>query len=114
MIEYVRGNRAYLKYFSELDLKTSVLNLMELYYHVLRDAGESKAEETYMLFKQFVIPFGDTDVKEGMKFRLRMKAKRIDVSYADAIGYVMAEHIRAKFLTGDNSFKSIANVEFVK
>lgn len=114
MIEYIRGNKAYLKYFSSLDLKTSILNLTELYFHVLRDAGERKAEDTYMLFKQFSVPIIDEDVKEGMKFRLRLKARRTDVSYADAIGYAMAERMKAKFLTGDNSFKALSNVEFVK
>ena len=114
IIEYIRGNKAYLRYFSDIDMKTSVLNLMELFYHVLRDAGEKKAEATYMQFKQFIVPIIDDDVREGMKFKLRLNARRIDVSYSDAIGYAMAERLKAKFLTGDNSFRTLSNVEFVK
>ena len=67
-----------------------------------------------MQFKQFESPLRDEDAKEGMKFRIRSKARRLDISYADAIGYVMAERLGAKFLTGDDAFKGVSNVEFVK
>jgi hypothetical protein len=115
MMEYVGGNRAYLKYFSSTSkLRTSILNLMELYFHVLRDAGESVADSTYAQFKQYVVPLSDEDVKNGMKFRLRSMSKRLDVSYIDSVGYVTSERLGTKFLTGDEAFKHFSNVEFVK
>ena len=46
---------------------------MELYYHVLRDAGEKKADDSFMQFKQFEASLSNEDVKEGMKFRLRIQ-----------------------------------------
>lgn len=114
-MEYLGGNKAYLKYFAPTTrLKTSILNLMELYFHVLRDAGEDVAESVYTQFKQHVSTLSDEDVKNGMKFRLRSMSKRLDVSYTDAIGYAMSERLGAKFLTGDNTFKQLPNVEFVK
>lgn len=114
MMEYIGGNKSYEKYFSRLELKTSILNLMELYYHILRDAGEERADGSYMQFKQFEVSLSNEDVKEGMKFRLRSKASRLDISYADAIGYVVAERLGMKFLTGDDAFEELSNVEFVK
>jgi hypothetical protein len=115
MMEYVAGNRAYLKYFSSNSrLRTSILNLMELYFHVLRDAGESVADSTYAQFKQYVVPLSDEDVKNGMKFRLRSMSKRLDVSYTDSVGYAASERLGTNFLTGDEVFKRLSNVEFVK
>ena len=45
---------------------------------------------------------------------LRHKLKNRDLSYADCLGYVIAEKMGIKFLTGDNQFKDLQNVEFVK
>ena len=47
-----------------------------------------------------------------MKFRL--KNKKMDLSYADCIGYIYACENNLKFLTGDEKFKDMDNVEFVK
>lgn len=115
LMEYVGGNRSYLKYFSSnSQLNTSILNLMELYYHILRDAGENAAENSYAQFKQFTLPLTDDDVKDAMKVRLRLKSRRLDISYTDAVGYSIAERMGARFLTGDQAFKNLSNVEFVK
>jgi hypothetical protein len=115
MMEYLAGNKSYLKYFSpSSQLKTAILNLMELYFHILHDADEEIAEKTFSEFKQYIVSFSDEDVKNGMKFKLRSKSKRLDISYADAIGYVMSERLKTRFLTGDNVFRTLPNVEFVK
>jgi hypothetical protein len=87
---------------------------MELYFHVLRDAGEESAENSYTQFKQFIVPLTDDDVKNAMKFRLRSRSKRLDISYADAVGYTLSKSKGVKFLTGDEAFKGLENVEFVK
>ena len=114
-MEYLRGNRAFLKFFSSGHMqKTSILNLMELYFHVLRDAGEDSAENSYVQFKPLVAPLSDIDVKNAMKFRLSSRAKRLDISYTDAVGYVMSKSLGLKFLTGDEAFKNLENIEFVK
>ena len=115
LMEYIGGNRSYLKYFSSnSQLNTSILNLMELYYHIIRDAGENAAEDSYTQFKQFTLPLTDDDVKNAMKVRLRLKSRRLDISYTDAIGYSLAERLGARFLTGDQAFKNLPNVEFVR
>ena len=36
------------------------------------------------------------------------------ISYTDAVGYVMSKSLGLKFLTGDEAFKNLENVEFVK
>ncbi len=113
MIEYLNGNKRYAKYF-ERELCTSKLNLMELYFLVLREHGESTADRSYATFKVFETSFDDEDVKEAMKMRLRLKAGKTHLSYADALGYQLSKKLGVKFLTGDDAFKHLPNVEFVK
>jgi predicted nucleic acid-binding protein len=87
---------------------------METYYAVLRDYGESAAEKAYSATAKYAIEFEDEDVKNGMKKRLELRKKRLDLSYADAIGYAVSLRLKLKFLTGDEAFKNLDNVEFVK
>jgi predicted nucleic acid-binding protein len=115
LMEYLAGSKIYAKYFSSDHLlKTSILNLMELYFHVLQDAGEYAAENSYIQFRQFIAPINDEDVKNAIKFRLRSRSKKLDISYTDAVGYVLSNRLNLKFLTGDAAFKSLESVEFVK
>jgi len=114
MIEYLRGNTNYLKYFSNSGLITSIMNLIELYFLVLREHGEKAAKDAYAVFRHYQAEIDDEDIRRGMKLRLRMKLDNIDLSYADAIGYVMAERLGARYLTGDDAFRTLPNVEFVR
>lgn len=113
ILEYIAGNKRYLKYFED-DLYTSKLNLMELYFLVMRESGEDDADKAYATFRAFETGFDDEDVKEAMKVRLRLKAQKTHLSYADALGYQLSRKLKVKFLTGDDAFKDMPNVEFVK
>ena len=114
MVEYLRGNQNYHKYFSSTTLTTSVLSLIELYFMVLREYGEEIADNAYGAFRQYQAEISEEDIKQGMKLKLRMKLNKTDLSYADALGYVMAERLGVKYLTGDTAFKTLPNVEFIK
>ncbi len=114
MIEYLRGNSRYLKYFTDTELATSIMNLIELFFLVLREDTEEKADSAYNGFHQYLSQILDQDVKSGMKLRLKARLNKIDLSYADAIGYVMAERLGARYLTGDSAFKALPNVEFLR
>ncbi len=45
---------------------------------------------------------------------MREQHKRSRLSMADCIGYCFAEHLGIPFLTGDNAFEGMENVEFVR
>jgi len=60
------------------------------------------------------VEFGDEDVKDGMKRRLELRKKKLELSYADAIGYAVSLRLMLMFLTGDDAFKNLEKVEFVK
>ncbi len=87
---------------------------METYYSVLRDHGGAAADKAYSAAAKYATEFRHEDVKDGMKRRLELRKKRLDLSYADALDYAVSLRLRLKFLTGDEAFKDLENVEFVK
>ncbi len=87
---------------------------MEVYYAVLRDYGHPSAEKAYSATSKYAVEFGDEDVKEGMERRLALRKEKLDLSYADSLGYTVSLRLRVRFLTGDDAFKNLDNVEFVK
>jgi predicted nucleic acid-binding protein len=116
MVEYLRGNKRYASLVSSDGRRaTSVMNLVELYYLVLRERGnEREADTALAAFGQFEIHVTAEDIRNGMKMRLSARARKTDFSYADAIGYAMSGRLGMRYLTGDDAFKGLPNVEFVK
>ncbi len=112
LMEFVQGNKNYDKYFTENDFITNRLNLMELYYWTCRDVTEEKADEFFNSFLNKTVDIDDETFKKAAKFRL--KHKKANISYIDAIGYEIAQSKKIPFLTGDQAFKTMQNVEFVK
>jgi predicted nucleic acid-binding protein len=113
LLEIFYGNERYRKYLDE-EVITMKLNLMEIYYHLLREEGEDVANQYYDETLEYAIDFDDRDIKESMRFRLKMKKEKKNLSYVDALGYAIAEKLGIKFLTGDKAFEGMDNVEYVK
>jgi len=114
ILEYMSGNKRYSRYFEEDYGFLSVLNLMEIYYALLKEHGEEAADEGYSASSRFLCEFDDADIKGAMKLRLNLRNRGLNVSYADALGYQLSMKLKVKFLTGDLVFKEIENVEYVR
>ena len=110
--EIIAGNPRYQRFATGIALITTKLNLMELYYGLLLKQGEEVAEKYFNMFVAFAVDFDDAIIKEAMKFRVFHKEKGL--SYADCIGYAIAQRRGVKFLTGDMQFEHLGGVEFVK
>ncbi len=111
LVEMLRGNPAYSKFHSVRPVVTK-LNLFEVCYTLLREALVNDAEEFLGDYAQFVVDFDNRLILESAA--LRLKLKRRNVSMTDCIGYVVSQHLGVRFLTGDEQFKDLPNVEFVK
>lgn len=111
LIEIVKGNKSYRK-FLDSELFTSIFNLYELYYALLRDYNKQIAKKFFEQFKNNVLQIRDRYIFEASKFKLQNRKQRL--SYADCLGYTIASTYDMKFLTGDKEFKGKKNVEFVK
>jgi len=112
IIEYLKGNKNFEKYFKDPSGVTTKFNLMEVYYSLLENVDF--AEEIYTSFSSVVIEPTDTEIKKAMRKRKELKGKGLNISYVDAVGYAISLEHGIKFLTGDNEFKNLPNVEFVK
>jgi predicted nucleic acid-binding protein len=112
VVELESGNTKYLPY-ANYSVVLTIFNLVELYWVMLNQLGEEKAEELYEEYKQCVVKVDDETIKEAVKFRKKVYNTK-KISYADAIGYVYAKRNKLKFLTGDKEFQELENVEFVK
>lgn len=111
LVEIVKGNPHYLRY-SECTVTITLFNLIELAYSVFQDSGAAKAKEIYEKFLDCV---QDVDWPILMEaFTLKQKYKKRNLSYADCLGYAYAKARGLRFLTGDEGFKDLENVEFVK
>ena len=112
-IEINKGNPSYKKY-QDVQYATTILNLMELYYALLRIANKESAEKYYQVFRPACIPISDTIIKEAMEFRLAQRKQKNLISYVDCLGYICAMHLGILFVSGEKHFKDLKNVEFVK
>ncbi len=111
IIEILKENPNY-KRFADEPVILTIFNLAEIYYSVLNDYSEEKADKIYEFYKKATAEIKDEILKEAMKFR--KKNKKRNLSYADCIGYTYSLKYKMKFLTGDKEFRDLDNVEFVR
>lgn len=84
---------------------------MEVYYVLLRDGmPEADAREVVRPWRAHLIDFAFEDVLDAMTLRNRMNRKRRNLSYADAIGYHLAQKHRLQLLTRDPGLKGLPGV----
>jgi len=111
IVEIIEENKNYERY-KEEDIITSILNVGELYYSLLKEKDEKTAESWHEKLKQSALLIDAEIIKKAMKFRFENKNKKF--SFIDCVGYIIAKERGLRFLTGDEGFKDMENVEFVK
>ncbi|MBI2142847.1 PIN domain-containing protein [Candidatus Woesearchaeota archaeon] len=111
LIEIVKGNPAY-GGFAAAKAYTTLLNLYELYVQILKDYGEELAKKEFEFFKRILIEIEDKHIFSAASFKI--KDKKTHFSYTDALGYSIAGAKSLKFVTGDNEFRNLPNVQFVR
>ncbi|HDK42455.1 MAG TPA: type II toxin-antitoxin system VapC family toxin [Candidatus Pacearchaeota archaeon] len=111
-IEIVKENKNYEPYKKNIGIVTTIFNLMELHYSLLRTVGKAEADKHFDRLLSFIIEIPKEVIKEANHFKLINRKKRL--SYVDCIGYIFSKRMGIKFLTGDNQFKDFENAEFVK
>lgn len=110
IIEMIMGNENFER-FRDVKIVTTVLNMMEVYYFLLREFNRETAEYWMGKLDVELINIIRLDVAvEAVRFRFKNKKEKL--SYVDCLGYVMARKFRMKFLTGDVKFERKENVEF--
>lgn len=112
LIEYLNNTQHFFSYFEEHTGVLSLLNLLEVYYHILNNYGVEKADFVLEKFSPLIVEPSHGTIKKAMQFRLLHK--KSNLSYADCLGYQIALERGIPFLTGDRAFKDMKNVELVR
>lgn len=111
LIEIVKGNKNYERFLSS-EFFTSLFNLYEFYFILLKDFDDDTAKNFSEKFRHKIVNIEDKNIFEASNFKLKNFRKKF--SYADCLGYVVAKNLGIKFLTGDKQFEKFENVEFVR
>jgi|SRR3989344_7195090 len=111
LIEIFEGNRSYEKY-KDARVITSYFHIYELHYILRKSYMEEEVKDFLQYLEGFCVELEFKWISRAVAFRHAYKKR--DLSYADCLGYVIAEDLGVKFLTGDNQFRVLKNVEFVK
>ena len=106
------GEKSYETFSKECEVITSLMNLYELYYTLLKDNKEHLGEEFFDKLVGNCVNFDSDIIKKAAKFRREHIKKKL--SYLGCLGYIIALENKIKFLTGDEGFRGMKNVEFVK
>ena len=115
LVEILRGSPAYERYAGE-ELVTSEFNLLELAYALTRDYDKERAVEILKIVRAFIaiVQPTDKDYAEASSLRIELKKQDRNLSLIDAVGYVLAKHLKIPFLAGDREFKDLDGIEYVK
>src|SRR3989344_4219620 len=114
IVEINKGSPNYIKY-KEAKFVTTLLNLMEFYNVLLKKFDAEKSSNEFDFYLSGCVELNPSIIKEAVEFRAEFNNKNnFRISYVDAIGYIISLRLNIKFLTGDEAFKNLENVEFVK
>lgn len=111
IIEIIKGNQNYLKY-KDASAAITIFNVVELHYALLREYSSVLADAVAGKYSQFQVEIDFEIIKKANALKLQHRKRNL--SAADVIGYATAQKLGIKFLTGDEDFKDMGGVEFVK
>src|SRR4030042_705572 len=107
LYQIAKGDTNYRPY-TRVSIKTTILNLYELYYTLLKEKHTSLAEQFFDRLLSACIEITPEDVKTAAEIRLNKK----QLSYIDALGYAISQRRTLQFLTGDEEFRNMAGGRF--
>ena len=112
LIEISKANPKYTKYSNDVIIILNKLNLLEFTYFLMREGKDSEIPEIFQNLSRYNVDFDEEVLINAAKLKFNFKKDKL--SFIDCIGYYLAKKNKAKFLTGDEKFKNMENVEFVK
>ena len=102
-------------YFEPKRGRTTWLNLMEVYYALLRDGtSRQSAREVVASFESLLVDFSFQDALDAIDLRAHWPRRRPRISDVDALSYHLAVRRKMRFLTADRAFKGLPNVTFFR
>ena len=112
LIEIGKGNPKYEQYKENVMILLNKLNLLELSYFLIREEKENEISPLFKEYSRFNVDYDEDDLMSAASMKFKFLKERL--SFIDCIGYILARKNNVKFLTGDEHFRNLENVEFVK
>lgn len=109
LFKIIEGNPKY-KGYSNCRIIITIFNLAEFNYNLKKEMSKERADKYTRDYYYCIVKVGIDDIIKAMD----LKTKHKNLSIPDAIGYVIAKKYHVKILTGDEDFRDLENVEFVK
>lgn len=111
-----KGAPGYRSYFTDHEIVTTSLNLVEFASTLLRSETVSEGELPSLLAPLYgaTVEPARGVILEAAAMKASMVRRGLNCSYVDAWGYCTARSLRIPFLTGDAAFRDVPHVEFVK
>lgn len=108
------GSKAYHKVLAENDIVTSHAHALEVAYGLLHRDHVAALEATLRPVLALCITPPSAVVKDAAIFRHERRSAGANCSYTDAWGYATARSMDIPFLTGDEGFRGVPGVKFLK
>ena len=89
------------------------INLGEIYYNVLREEGENKANAVLAIVKQYPVEYVQNISEDYLLTAAKIKG-RYSVSYADAFAIATAIQKNGILITGDPELKVLEEGKVIK
>lgn len=89
-------------------LLMTTVNFGEVYYIIMRELGQQKADEIERIVRTLPIEIVDADIelaKEAARFKAKYK-----ISYADCFAAALTKARKAELLSGDKKLQHLKNI----
>jgi len=110
----LEGARNYRKPLLENTPVTTALNVVELAYGMYRRGQAKRLLEILPVFEAMIVEPDRTVVAEAARFKHERLEAGARCSFVDAWGYSTARKLGLVFLTGDEDFRGVPGVRFLK
>ncbi len=111
LIEVIKASSTYDK-LRQSAIITNALNIAETHFFLLERFPESQANKMIEGLNSKLLEITQDIAMAAASFRFHNK--KLKLSYADCIGYCLAQAKHLTFVTGDDAFKGMDGVEFLK
>lgn len=109
LVEILAANPTAVPYAEEG--RTGLYNLYELHVVLSRLRGDAGATDVFRGLRSTAVDPTDDDILAASRFKRAYARSKF--SYADALGYAMAQNRALPFVTGDEGFRGLPGVEFI-
>jgi len=112
LVEIYKGNQNYKKYETGFKIILNKLNLLEFAYFMIKNGKKEEIDNYFDKMLKFNVDYETEDIINAADMKFKFLKQRL--SFTDCMGYTLSKKNNAKFLTGDEKFRYLDNVEFVK